>query len=91
MKRKFLLTLPLACFALIGMAACGSDDIEENVIYAAPTGKETAKGSKKSPLDVRTAFKKLTAGDTLILLDGNYKLNDRILVSAGQDLSLIHI
>lgn len=85
MKRKFLLTLPLACFALIGMTACGSDDIEENVIYAAPTGKETAKGSKKSPLDVRTAFKKLTAGDTLILLDGNYKLNDRILVSAGQD------
>ena len=47
MKRKFLLTLPLACFALIGMTACGSDDIEENVIYAAPTGKETAKGSKK--------------------------------------------
>lgn len=39
MKRKFLLTLPLACFALIGMTACGSDDIEENVIYAAPTGK----------------------------------------------------
>lgn len=43
MKRKFLLTLPLACFALIGMTACGSDDIEENVIYAAPTGKETAR------------------------------------------------
>lgn len=85
MKKKFLLTLPLAGLALIGMTACGSDDIEENVIYAAPTGKETAKGSKKSPLDVRTAFKKLTAGDTLILLDGNYELNDRILVSAGQD------
>lgn len=86
MKKKFLLTLPLASLALLGMVACGEENkLEENIIYASPNGKESAKGTKKAPLDVRTAFNKLQAGDTLILLDGTYKLNDRILVQAGHD------
>lgn len=101
MRKKFLLTLPLASLALLGIASCGNKNIGDNgssnvsgsikptvidskVVYASPNGSSNASGNKATPLDVRTAFEGLKAGDTLILLEGTYKLSDRILILSNQ-------
>lgn len=52
--------------------------------YASPTGKSTATGTSTDPLDISTAFLGLTAGDTLILKEGTYSLDQRILIPATQ-------
>ena len=57
----------------------------DKTYYASPNGSGNANGTKGSPFDIRTGFVKLQAGDTLILLDGTYKLDNRILVPSTQN------
>lgn len=99
MKNKLILALPLAGIALV-LASCGDKTTSEttttgsnnnNTIvysnetyYASPNGVASANGTKGSPVDIRTGFNKLKAGDTLILLDGTYNLPERILIDKTQ-------
>ena len=100
MKNKLILALPLAGIALV-LASCGDKTTSEttttgsnnnNTIvysnetyYASPNGVASANGTKGSPVDIRTGFNKLKAGDTLILLDGTYNLPERILIDKTQN------
>ncbi len=84
MKKKFLSALVMLGIATCTLASC-KDEIKDNTYYASVKGKASATGTSKKPLDIRTAFTKLSAGDTLILKEGTYELSSRILVSEGQN------
>lgn len=54
-------------------------------IYVSPDGKMGNQGTKESPQDLFSAIQTLTAGDTMILLDGVYPLSARIRIPEGQN------
>ena len=53
-------------------------------IYVAPTGKKENQGTKASPMELYSAIQTLTAGDTMIMLDGVYPLSTRIRILKEQ-------
>lgn len=54
-------------------------------IYVSPTGSSNASGSKSDPVDIHTAVANVSAGQTIILLEGTYKLDRTILIQRGID------
>lgn len=71
-----------------------NDNLTADTIYASPNvtvefdftkeanqeqqSEPTHKGTKDDPYDIFTAFNKVGAGDTLVLLNGTYKMSNRI-------------
>ena len=51
----------------------------------APNGKATNTGYYQSPLDIYTAVSVVQPGQTIILLEGTYKLNRNVLIARGID------
>ena len=70
--------------AIIGLILTLSSSVAMSTnYYTAPTGKPTNAGTTvKHPLDISTAFSKLTAGDTLFCLGGQYNLDKTLNLNA---------
>lgn len=60
-------------------------DPDGKTIYADPNGVAEAAGTYNEPFDILTAFNELQAGDTLILKEGTYNLDTRILIPETQN------
>lgn len=58
--------------------------ITGKTIYVSPTGKMSNSGTKDSPQELFSAIQTLTAGDTMIMLDGVYPLSVRIRIPKTQ-------
>lgn len=48
-------------------------DLAEGDIYVSPSGKSTASGTEKDPMDLLTAINKIPAGKTIWMQSGTYK------------------
>jgi len=58
---------------------------ELDVLYVAPDGKADAAGTREDPIDVYTAVENVTAGQTIVILKGSYKLSRTIQIQRGID------
>lgn len=56
---------------------------EGQALYVAPTGKATGNGTKDNPLDIYTAVKYVQPGQSIVLMDGTYKLRSTVKVERG--------
>ena len=59
-----------------------------NTIYISPSVKPnttTGNGTKENPFDIYTALKNAYPGQTLILMEGTYKLNSALEIQRGMD------
>ncbi len=54
-------------------------------LYVSPTGKPTGNGEKDFPLDIYTAIKYVQPGQTIILMEGTYKVESPIKIEHGID------
>lgn len=54
-------------------------------IYVSPNGYSTGDGSLRKPLDIYTAVSVVRPGQTIILLEGTYKLEQVLKIQRGMD------
>jgi hypothetical protein len=57
----------------------------ESTIYVSPNGSSKNSGSKKKPLDIYTATSYVKPGQKIILLGGEYNLDEQILIARGNN------
>ena len=86
MKKKIIL-LSILLTSLV--TSCGESNketpkVEGNTFYMSFDGKVDNDGSKEKPFDAHTAFSKAQKGDTLKVLPGRYKLDERIFIEEIQ-------
>ncbi len=55
----------------------------QNNLYIAPNGTPDGNGSKEQPLDVYTAVKIVQPGQTIVVMEGTYKLNKTVRIERG--------
>lgn len=60
-------------------------EFENDVIYVAPAGKATNKGTEESPVDIYTAVAYAKAGQKIYMLGGTYKLSAPVVIDRGHD------
>lgn len=54
---------------------------EGDMVYAAPDGSAFAKGTQTDPVSLPAAVSYARAGQTILLSEGTYRLNDRLLIA----------
>ena len=54
-------------------------------LYVSPNGKPGAAGTRKDPLDIYSAVENVKAGQTIVLLEGTYKLTQTLRIQRGID------
>ena len=83
---KVLLATTALTAGLLTVNSCSKKKVVEgNIIYSAPNASVDGKGTESSPLEIRTAMLKLKPGETLVLKEGNYKLEKNIYIPDTQD------
>ena len=55
------------------------------VIYVSPTGLPTGNGTKEQPYDIYTAVDRVTAGQTIVLMEGTYRMESSLRIKRGFD------
>ena len=55
------------------------------VIYVSPDGLPTGNGTKEQPYDLITAVDRVTAGQTIILMEGTYLMESTLRIKRGFD------
>ena len=55
------------------------------VIYVSPTGDFKGNGSREYPLDIYTAVNNVVEGQTIVLLEGTYKMLTPLKIQRGMD------
>jgi hypothetical protein len=55
--------------------------IEGKYIYVAPNGTADGDGSNEKPLDIYSAIEYISAGQTIVLMEGTYELTDSLRIS----------
>lgn len=58
---------------------------EDGKIYVSPTGSSANDGTKANPVDIYTAVKYVSAGQTIVLTGGTYNLSSTVTVPRGND------
>ncbi len=56
-----------------------------NALYVSPSGLNTNKGTKASPLDIYTAVAYAQPGQEIILLGGTYNLKSKVVIERGSN------
>ena len=96
MKKSFIFLFIFVLFGtlvanLASVKAAGDsvvEKIEGKTVYVAPGieyGNASAQGTKADPMNLVRAIERAAAGDTIILLDGTYKLAQRIRLPETQN------
>ncbi len=65
--------------------ACNKGFTHRKTIYVGPKGQENGDGSREYPLDIYTAVNHATAGQTIVLLEGNYHLRSTVRIQRGMN------
>lgn len=60
-------------------------EFANDIIYVAPAGKATNKGTKESPVDIYTAVAYAKAGQKIYLVGGTYRLSDPVIIDRGHN------
>ena len=55
------------------------------VVYVSPTGDIRGNGSKEYPLDIYSAVDNVVEGQTIVLMEGTYKLDKPLKIQRGMD------
>ena len=58
---------------------------DKDTIYVAPDGVATNDGSKENPTSIIDAVNKAKPGQTIYLMDGEYKISERVVIDRGID------
>lgn len=58
---------------------------EQNNLYVAPNGTKYGNGGTQYPLDLATAVTVAQPGQSIILMEGTYKLNSSLVINRGID------
>ncbi len=64
---------------------CNKGNYHRKVIYVAPDGLPNGNGSREYPYDIQTAVNNVVAGQTIVLLEGTYKLRASLRIQRGMD------
>ncbi len=54
-------------------------------IYVSPDGKSNGAGTQQYPYDIYTAVNNVVPGQTILLMEGTYKLSDTVRIQRGMD------
>ncbi len=54
-------------------------------IYVSPTGLPNGNGTREYPFDIYTAVDNVVAGQTIVLMEGTYKLSSTLKIQRGMD------
>ena len=52
-------------------------------LYVSPEGKPDAAGTREDPIDIYTAVDNVAAGQTIVILEGTYKLSQTVRIQPG--------
>ena len=58
---------------------------DKDVVYVSPDGKDSNDGTKGNPISLVDAVKKAIPGQTIYLLEGEYKISERVIIDRGID------
>ncbi len=64
---------------------CNRGFYHTKTLYVGPDGQPNGDGSREYPLDIHTAVNNATAGQTIVLLEGTYKLRSTVRIQRGMD------
>lgn len=67
------------------VVACNRPMHHRKTIYVSPTGAANGDGTREHPFDIQTAVNQVCAGQTIVLLEGTYKLRAALRVQRGMD------
>ncbi len=54
-------------------------------LYVSPNGKSYGAGTRSNPIDIYTAVQNVSAGQTIVLMEGTYKLDNAVVIERGID------
>ena len=52
-------------------------------LYVSPNGKPNAAGTREDPIDIYTAVENAKAGQTIVIMEGTYKLSQTVRIQKG--------
>ncbi len=64
---------------------CNKGLYHRKTIYASPTGLPNGAGTREYPFDIYTAVNNAVPGQTIVLLEGTYKLESTLRIQRGMD------
>jgi len=64
---------------------CNKGFYHSKTLYVAPEGLPNGDGSREFPFDIYTAVSNATAGQTIVLMEGHYKLRETVRIQRGMD------
>lgn len=67
------------------VVACNQGFRHRKTIYAGPQGAANGDGTREHPFDIYTAVNHVTAGQTIVLLEGEYHLREGLRIQRGMD------
>ncbi len=67
------------------IVACNKPMSHRKTIYVSPNGTANGDGTKAHPFDIQTAVNQVAAGQTIVLLEGTYKLRATLRIQRGMD------
>ena len=67
------------------VVVCNKSFAHRKTIYVAPDGQPNGDGTKEHPFDIFTAVDHVTAGQTIVLMEGEYHLRQGLRIQRGMD------
>ncbi len=64
---------------------CNKPMSHRKTIYVGPDGLPNGDGTRENPFDIQTAVNQVVAGQTIVLLEGTYKLSSTLRIQRGMD------
>lgn len=64
---------------------CNKNNYHRKTIYVSPDGLPNGDGTREHPFDIYTAVNSVCAGQTIVLMEGTYKLSSTIRIQRGMD------
>lgn len=71
--------------SLSATVVCNKGFYHTKTLYVSPDGLPNGDGSREFPFDIYTAVNNATAGQTIILTEGHYKLRETVRIQRGMD------
>ncbi len=70
---------------LTNTITCNRGFYHRKTIYVSPTGLPNGTGAKDAPFDIYTAVNNVVPGQTIVLMEGTYKLTSTLRIQRGMD------
>ncbi len=67
------------------VVSCNQSFSHRKTIFVSPDGQPNGDGTRENPFDIYTAVDHVTAGQTIVLLEGEYHLRETLRIQRGMD------